>query len=193
MKRFLSLIALLGAAGAACAHPGHDVTTLQAGLVHPFGLDHLLAMVAVGVWSAAALPASRRLAGPALFMTALTLGALAGSLMGAAGFSLPGIEPAIAASVVMFGLMLAGARRLGASTGLALIAVAATLHGMAHGAELPAGASFAGYAAGFLAATALLHGAGLGLGRVLLSLQTRVWHLLGAGVGLTGLMLLART
>lgn len=188
MKRFLSLIALLGAAGAASAHPGHDVTTLQAGLVHPFGLDHLLAMVAVGVWSAAALPASRRLAGPALFMTALTLGALAG----AAGFSLPGIEPAIAASVVMFGLMLAGARRLGASSGLALIAVAATLHGMAHGAELPAGASFAGYAAGFLAATALLHGAGLGLGRVLLSLQTRVWHLLGAGVGLTGLMLLAR-
>lgn len=191
--RSLGAVAALAAAGSAAAHTGHATTSVFAGLAHPFGLDHLLAMVAVGVWSAAALPAGRWLVAPALFMLALTLGALAG----AAGVALPFTESAIAASVALFGLMLLGARQLPAAAGLALVAAAGALHGLAHGAELPAGgtfgATFGSYALGFLATTALLHASGLTLGRVLLSLQRRAWQAVGAGIGLSGLvMLMAR-
>ena len=145
-------------------------------------------MVAVGTWSAVALPAGRRVAGPATFLAAL----LAGAVAGAAGLALPLTETAIAASVLLFGLMLAFARQVPVGAGLALTAAAALMHGLAHGAELPAGGLFAGYAAGFVVTTALLHAAGLGLGRAMADLQVRVWQALGGAVGLTGLVLLAR-
>ncbi|MGR6806992.1 HupE/UreJ family protein [Sphaerotilus natans] len=186
--RTLGAIAALAATGAAQAHTGHGTDSLFAGLAHPLGLDHLLAMVAVGTWSAVALPAGRRAAGPATFLAAL----LAGAVAGAAGLALPLTETAIAASVLLFGLMLAFARQVPVGAGLALTAAAALMHGLAHGAELPAGGLFAGYAAGFVVTTALLHAAGLGLGRAMAHLQTRVWQALGGAVGLTGLVLLAR-
>ena len=146
--------ALLGA-GAALAHPGHGAAfSLGEGLAHPFGTDHLLAMVAVGVWSAAALPSGRRWAGPAAFLAAMALGAV----LAMAGLALPFVEAGVAASLLVFGAMLVGATRVPAGAGLALIGAAAALHGVAHGAELPAGASAAGYLLGFLATTALLHG-----------------------------------
>jgi urease accessory protein len=88
--------------------------------------------------------------------------------------------------------MLAFARQVPVGAGLALTAAAALMHGLAHGAELPAGGLFAGYAAGFVVTTALLHAAGLGLGRAMAHLQARVWQVLGGVVGLTGLVLLAR-
>ena len=78
------------------------------GLTHPFGLDHLLAMVAVGVWSSRVLPGVQRWQGPAAFLGAMVLGALAG----AAGLSLPGTEQGIALSVAALGALLADARRL---------------------------------------------------------------------------------
>jgi urease accessory protein len=186
--RTLGAIAALAATGAAQAHTGHGTDSLFAGLAHPLGLDHLLAMVAVGTWSAVALPAGRRVAGPATFLAAL----LAGAVAGAAGLALPLTETAIAASVLLFGLMLAFARQVPVGAGLALTAAAALMHGLAHGAELPAGGLFAGYAAGFVVTTALLHAAGLGLGRAMAHLQARVWQVLGGAVGLTGLVLLAR-
>lgn len=186
--RALGAIAALAATGAAQAHTGHGTDSLFAGLAHPLGLDHLLAMVAVGTWSAVALPAGRRVAGPATFLAAL----LAGAVAGAAGLALPLTETAIAASVLLFGLMLAFARQVPVGAGLALTAAAALMHGLAHGAELPAGGLFAGYAAGFVVTTALLHAAGLGLGRAMAHLQARVWQVLGGAVGLTGLVLLAR-
>jgi urease accessory protein len=186
--RTAASLALALAAGAAAAHTGHGTSSAYEGLVHPLGLDHLLAMVAVGLWSAAALQGRARLAGPALFMAALVAGATAGT----AGLGGSLVETGIAASVVLMGVLLALARRLPVAQGLALIAAVGALHGLAHGAELPAGGGFAGYAAGFLATTALLHGAGLGLGRAVLGLQAWVWRVLATGVGGAGLLLLAR-
>lgn len=190
----VAAVALLGA-GAAFAHPGHGAAfSLAQGLAHPFGADHLLAMVAVGVWSAAALPAGRRWAGPAAFLAAMALGAG----LGTAGLAAPfanHVEAGVAVSLLVFGAMLAFANRVPTGTGLVLIAMAASLHGIAHGAELPAGASaaanVAGYALGFLATTALLHGGGVGLGLALRQRAAALMQSVGAVLGATGLVLLA--
>ena len=188
MKRLALVTAAALAAAPALAHTGHGTNTLLAGLVHPLGPDHLLAMLAVGLWSAAALPRSRQLAGPALFVAAL----LAGAAAGRAGTAAAWVEPAIAASVALLGVMLALARRLPAAAGLPLVALAGVLHGLAHGAEQPAGGGFAVYAAGFVAATALLHGIGWAAAPRLLALPAVVWRALSGGIALGGLMLLAR-
>lgn len=188
--RRLSTAALLaGLAGAAQAHPGHGVTSLMEGLSHPFGLDHLLAMVAVGVWSVSALPPGKAWQGPATFLLAL----VASAALGAAGLSLPFLEQGVALSVVLFGAMLVLARRpVPASLGLGLVAAAASLHGLAHGAETPA-TGFAGYATGFLLTTAALHtggvAAGLGIRRALA--ERSGWALggMGALLGAFGLVL----
>jgi len=104
----LSLASLTLASGMAQAHTGHGVNTVMEGLSHPFGLDHLLAMVAVGVWSVRALPADKTWQGPFTFLLALLLSAV----VGASGVTLPYLEHAIALSVVLFGAMLAiGGRR----------------------------------------------------------------------------------
>lgn len=152
---------LAGAAGAAQAHTGHGTSSLFEGLVHPFGPDHLLAMVAVGVWSVSALPASRAWQGPATFLLALIVSATLGML----GFTVPYLEHGVSLSVVLFGGMLLLARRATVSPaiGLGLIAAAASLHGLAHGSETPE-SGFAGYAVGFLFTTALLHVGGVGIG-----------------------------
>lgn len=163
--RAAGVAALALAAGAAQAHTGHGTTSIFEGLVHPFGLDHLLAMVAVGVWSVCALPARKAWWGPATFLLALIVSAA----LGAMGVSLPYLEHAISLSIVLFGLMLVFAsRKLPVLLGLGLVAAAASLHGLAHGAETPA-TGFTGYAAGFFLTTAALHltgvAAGLGLRR----------------------------
>ncbi|MCE4536987.1 HupE/UreJ family protein [Pelomonas sp. P7] len=186
----IAMLALL--AGTAQAHPGHDASGLAAGLAHPFaGFDHLLAMVAVGLWSAAALPAGRRVAGPAVFLAMLLLGAALPRF----GLQLPGLEAGVAVSVAALGALMIAARstalRLPVPAGLALVGVAALLHGMAHGAELAAGQSFAGYAAGFMAASALLHGAGLAVGGWLQAGRAWAWRATAGLVGFSGLALLA--
>ncbi|MEJ7137571.1 HupE/UreJ family protein [Amphibiibacter pelophylacis] len=177
---------LATAAGLAQAHTGHGTHGLEAGLVHPLGLDHLLAMVAVGVWSVFALPASKAWQGPATFMLALVVSAV----LGWSGVTIPFVEHAISLSVVLFGAMLVLAarpetRQLPAGLGLGLIAAAASLHGLAHGAETPA-TGFVTYAIGFLVTTAALHAGG-----VMAGLSVRRWlgqHtgklLTGAGLGL---------
>lgn len=149
-------------AGAASAHTGHGTSGLVEGLEHPFGLDHLLAMVAVGVWSVSALPSRKAWWGPATFMTALVISAAAG----VAGATIPYLEHLISLSVVLFGGMLMLSKiQFPIPVGLALIAVAATLHGLAHGSEAPE-SGFAAYAVGFLFTTAALHFGGVmgGLG-----------------------------
>lgn len=156
------------------------------GLAHPFGLDHLLAMVAVGVWSVAALPAQKTWQGPATFLLALVLSAV----LGAGGVTLPYLEHAIALSVALFGAMLIGAAKpLPQGWGLGLIAMAASLHGLAHGAETPQ-TGFAGYAAGFLLTTVVLHGGGVGVGlgirRWLAGRSGTVLATLGGTLGLAG-------
>ena len=162
-KRLAVVMALTAvmAPAAAFAHPGHSLSGLGAGLAHPFlGLDHLLAMVAVGVW-AAQQPAGRAWQGPVLFVAMLG----AGALIAIAGWRMPFAEPGVAASVILLGLMVAGASRVPASAGLAAIAAFAVMHGHAHGAE--AVAPIGGYVAGFLAASALLHTGGYAAGRLL--------------------------
>ena len=183
LSRAAAALALAGTAGTAAAHPGH-AEGLAAGLAHPFlGLDHLLAMLAVGLWSARALPATRRWQGPAVFVATMLTAALA-------GVALPGVEIAIAASVVLCGVLVAQGRALGANTGLALVALAALAHGLAHGAEAPAG-GFAPFAAGFVAATAALHGAGLALAVRAQRLPALAWTVTGAALGAGGLAMLA--
>jgi urease accessory protein len=120
-------------------------------------MDHLLAMVAVGVWSVSALPANKAWWGPATFMASLVLSAMLGAISG----TVPFIEHLISFSVVMFGAMLVFSRlKLPAAVGLSLVALAAAFHGLAHGAEAPE-TDFATYALGFLMTTALLHFGGV--------------------------------
>ncbi|APW41883.1 HupE/UreJ family protein [Rhodoferax saidenbachensis] len=188
----LFLIAACAISASARAHTGHGTHSLMEGLTHPFGLDHLLAMLAVGVWSVSALPANKVWQGPATFMLAL----VASAVLGASGVTLPFLEHAIALSVVLFGAMLVlAAKPMPKVFGLGLIAVAASLHGLAHGAETPE-TGFAGYAAGFLLTTGVLHISGVGMGlsirRFLAERSATVLGGLGTLLGFTGLYLFSQ-
>ncbi len=182
--RCLSLAVLSLFAGLAQAHTGHGTSGLADGLAHPLGADHLLAMVAVGLWSVTALPAHKAWWGPATFMLSLIISAA----LGAAGLSVPFLERMISLSVVLFGAMLVLSRqKMPVPLGLGLVALAAALHGLAHGAETPAG-GFATYAVGFLASTATLHfgGVAFGLGVRKVLAEKSTWVMAGLGTLCSG-------
>jgi len=187
LSRLVVAVSGWGAATAACAHTGHATDSLFAGLAHPLAADHLLVMVAVGIWSAAALPAGRRAFGPLIFMTGLLAGAIAG-LTATAG---PLLEFGVAASVAAFAALVLALRALPVPLALAIVVAAAGLHGLAHGAELPAAGAFAAYAAGFTAATAVLHALGLALGGAMLQARRWVWGAVAAALGTSAMVLLA--
>ncbi|MES2534841.1 MAG: HupE/UreJ family protein [Pseudomonadota bacterium] len=149
------------AASPAFAHDGaHGVMALSAGFAHPFsGLDHLLAMIAVGVW-AAQMQGNGRWVLPLTFPLMMVAGAVPGFM----GLVLPGIEIGIASSVALLGMLIAFAVRVPAWAGATLVAAFAVVHGYAHGAELPQQASAGLYGLGFIVATGLLHLAGLSAG-----------------------------
>ena len=179
-------------AGLAQAHTGHGTAGLFAGLVHPFGLDHLLAMVAVGVWSVSALPANKAWWGPATFLITLIISAA----LGAMGLTLPLLEKMISLSVVLFGVMLVFARqRMPITLGLGLVALASSMHGLAHGAETP-DTGFASYAVGFILTTVTLHFggvvAGLGIRRYLASMTNWAIPALGTLLGGAGIYLFSQ-
>ena len=140
----------------AFAHPGHaEPAGFLAGLLHPVGgPDHLLAMVAVGLW-AGLLGGAARLALPGALLGAM----LAGFGLGAAGLVLPGVEAGILASVVALSGLALLALRVPLPAAAGLVALAGLFHGHAHGTEMAGDAP--AYAAGFLLATAALHAAGL--------------------------------
>lgn len=185
-KTLLALALLLSPA-LALAHPGHGSSGLMAGLAHPlFGLDHLLAMLAVGLWAAQQSGAARW-ALPATFVGTLLLG----GLLGFAGLQIPLMETGIAASVLAFGLLVAVAIRLPMAIALGLTAVFALTHGIAHGLELPVQTSPWGYALGFVAATAALHAAGYAVVRVLPQAATPLVRVAGGATALAGAWLLA--
>lgn len=191
MRQLAALTVLLATAGAAQAHTGHGTSSLLEGLAHPLGADHLLAMLAVGLWSVTALPAGKVWQGPATFMLAL----VASATLGMQGVTLPFLEQAIALSVVLFGaLLVMGRLHMPMPVGLGLVAAAASLHGLAHGAEAPA-TGFATYAVGFLLTTAVLHAtgvaAGLGIRRTLARQATWVLAAAGSLLGGAGLVLAA--
>lgn len=178
MKHVLTL-ALIMSPTLALAHPGHGAGFL-AGLDHPIaGLDHLLAMIALGLW--AAVIGGRALwALPLAFVSAM----LVGGVMGVAGVVLPGAEPVILASVIVLGAAAGMLARPGLPVAVAAVALFGLAHGNAHGLEATA-TGFAGFAAGFVLATLALHGFGIAAGRAMLA--TRRW--IGLGIAGAGLLL----
>lgn len=187
LRKPLIALALLLSPALAFAHPGHDHAGLMAGLAHPvFGLDHLLAMLAVGLWAAQQSGAARW-ALPLTFVASM----LVGGLLGFGGLEIPLMETGIAASVLAFGLLVAVAVRLPMAVALGLTALFALSHGVAHGLELPHLASPWAYALGFLVATAALHAAGYALVRGLPRAAAPLVRVAGAASALTGVWLLA--
>lgn len=187
--RCLALAAALAAySNLALAHPLHDGgASFLAGLSHPLlGVDHLLAVVAVGIW-AACLGRRGWWRVPFVFLLAM----LGGGAWGALGGSLPAVEPLVAASVLAFGLLLALQLRLGLSVAAALVGVFALFHGSAHVAELPSGLPAVPYATGLLLGTAGLLLIGLVAG-LRLSARPRFAPLAGISVALAGCMLVVR-
>ena len=164
MKRIaLVLLPALFAAGPALAHLlPEEHGSAAAGFTHPlFGADHVLAMISVGLW-AAILGGRAIWAVPSAFVIAMC----AGFLLALAGMPLPLVEPAILASVLILGVLVALAVRLPLGAGATIVSAFALFHGYAHGAEIGNAAAPA-YLLGFAVATALLHGAGLAAGRAL--------------------------
>src|SRR5690606_474733 len=148
LTKLFSLAALI-LPGIAFAHPGHDTSSVMAGITHPItGLDHLLAMLAVGLWAAQQHGAARWTL-PMTFVATMLLG----GLLGFAGVELPLMESGIAASVLALGLLVAVAARPPLWVAGGLTALFAISHGVAHGLELPELASPWGYALGFVGAT----------------------------------------
>ena len=176
----------------ALAHPGPGaVHGFGSGFAHPFfGWDHLLAMVAVGIWAGQRGGRALWLL-PALFVSAMAFG---GGL-GAMGVGLAGVEAGILASVLVLGVLIAASARVPLVAAGGLVVLFALFHGHAHGTEMPLSHSGLAYGAGFCAATALLHGAGILLPAVLRRVageQRLAWvRLSGAAIGLAGLALIA--
>jgi urease accessory protein len=189
MAKRMGLVVIASAlAGPALAHTGVGaVHGFGAGLLHPlFGLDHVLAMVAVGLW--AGLTGGRaRFAYPLAFVGMMVLS----GLWGMSGAALPGVEIGIAVSVVVLGLAIAVRATPPLAAGAAACAIFAIFHGHAHGAELPQGSSGLGYALGFVLATAALHGAGLGLAGLLAARAPLLARVAGGGLALAGVAILA--
>ena len=188
--RLLAIAALAAFATPAFAHTGVAPHThgLLSGMAHPLGgLDHVLAMVAVGLW--AGLVGGRAVwAWPAAFVSAMAVAAI----VGMAGLDLPFAEIAIAASVVALGLAVGLGVRAPLVLGAAACGLFAVAHGWAHGAEMPADAAGLAYGVGFVAATAGLHALGLGLAAVSQRhLSPRIARLAGGTVALAGVALLA--
>ena len=193
--RFVSVSAislLVALPIAASAHTGVDAGAhhgLVAGFLHPLtGADHLAAMVAVGLWSAL----TARRAWPDLLWAPLAFAAmlLVGALVGLAGVRLPAVEPMIAASLLVLGLLVFTQRRLPALAAAALVGVFAVFHGIAHGQELASESGAALTLAGMLAATVMLHATGIAVGWALRHANHWVPRIAGAAVALFGLALI---
>ena len=163
MKKIVSLVAITftAIAGNAEAHVGQGLHLgFAQGFVHPLGgLDHVLAMFAVGLF-ASLLAGKARWLVPACFVTMM----IAGGMLGSFGVQLPLVEIAIALSVVVLGAVVALQWKAPVTKALGMVGFFAVFHGFAHGAEMPANSSSVGYVLGFVLATAALHGAGLALG-----------------------------
>ena len=182
----LILIAATALSTSASAHLGTDSGThhtLVDGLLHPLtGLDHLAAMLAVGLWSALSATSARRIwLAPVAFAGML----LVGALLGLNGLALPAVEPMIAASLLVMGLLVATRAKLPLAVTAGVVGVFAVFHGIAHGTELAGGGNGFAPLLGMLVATIALHLAGVGIGLALRSHS--VWWPRVVG-GLTALL-----
>ena len=189
----LTFGAAMLAPAAALAHSGHGGGDGFAhGFLHPVsGLDHILAMVTVGILA-------YQIGGRALWLLPATFLAVmaAGGLLGAAGVSFYYVEPGIAASVIVLGAIVALAIKTPVTVAMGLVALFAVFHGFAHGVEMPMGQSTVVYGAGFMLATALLHATGIAFGMLIGRLsqpQGRLgYRLAGSAVAIVGLVILTR-
>lgn len=178
MKTFILFALFVLLPATALAHPGHADSGLWSGFAHPFsGLDHILAMIAVGVW-AARNSGKQFWYPPAAFL----VGMVAGGMLGFDGVQPAFMESAIAASALAAALLAALAMRLPLAAQTVIAALFAVWHGIAHGLELPVVVAPLVFIVGFLAATALLLGAGLVLGKMLQHANRDRW--LGAGMSM---------
>lgn len=164
--------------GLAYAHPG-EAGGLAHGLAHPFtGLDHLCAMVAVGLWVAQLGGRAAWLA-PLSFVVVMALG----GLLGMAAIALPFVEAGIVMSLLVLGVLIAAAVRLPLALSAGIVGVFALFHGYAHGAEMSPGASAFAYVLGFVSASVLLNLSGYAFGRLV---RAQLLRFAGAAVAMSG-------
>jgi urease accessory protein len=193
MRRAILATALVLMPSLALAHPGipghtHD---LASGFMHPIGgLDHVLAMVAVGLF-AAQLGGRALWLVPASFVAAMA----AAGIVGMSGIALPLTETGIALSVIVLGGAIALRLAMPVAAAMALVGFFAIFHGYAHGIETPQTASGLLYGLGFVAATALLHGLGIGIGLLVGRLDAgygrKLVRIAGSAAAVVGVALLA--
>ena len=174
--------AVIALNSAAFAHPGHG-GGLAAGLSHPFtGLDHMLAMVAVGLW-ASQLERRAIILLPIMFPSMMAVGAA----LGMSGVAMPWVEIAILVSVVTLGAAVALGVQASLVVSAALVGAFAVFHGFAHGAEIPTSASPLLYGLGFVAATLALHAIGVAVGS--LTQRPLLMRAAGSAIAAAGLLL----
>lgn len=183
MRRLAAALALCAAASPALAHNLEGAGGFVAGLAHPvFGPDHVVAMVAVGLWGAF-LGAPAIVLLPIVFPLVMAFGGVLGIL----GLPLPATETGIAASAIVLGLMVALAARPPVWVAGLLVGAFAIFHGYAHGRELPDEANAVAFASGFVIATGLLHLTGIAFGLLTRWPAGRVAvRAAGAGIALVG-------
>ena len=181
----LVIVVLLASVQPALAHPqAGQATGFLTGFVHPMsGLDHVLAMVAVGLWGA-------QLGAPAIWLLPVVFPMVMalGGMLGLMGVPLPGIEYGIAASAILLGAAVLLEVQPPLAVAAVLVGLFAIFHGHAHGTELPPGASGLLYSIGFVVATGCLHAAGIGIGTVhRWTLGRALLRAAGGGVALGGM------
>lgn len=190
MTKLLMASGLMLTATMAVAHPGHGLHThndFLSGLLHPMlGIDHLLAMAAIGFWSIRQGTGMQR--GAPLFVVG---GMLVGAAIAWSGISLAGVETGIAMSVLLAGVLIATLAKLPTLIGGALVTLFMITHGYAHGAEMTEGASLLAYMLGFVLTTLAITFAGRGLGSLMLKADNRITRALGGVVAVIGGILAA--
>lgn len=188
--KLLTTLALLAGSTAAMAHMGHGTHaegSFMSGLLHPvLGLDHLLAMAAIGFWSVRQSRSMKNIT-PVFVVGGMILGAG----IAFAGFAMPGIETGIVLSVIVAGILIAAMAKFPTAVGGTLVVAFMVFHGFAHGTEMPTGASLAAYLVGFSIATLALTSAGRGLGALMLKADSRLSRTVGGAIAATGTVLAA--
>jgi urease accessory protein len=185
---FITAVLLLLASTGAQAHIlPNDVNGFGSGFAHPLhGLDHILVMVAVGLW-AGQLGGRARWLVPASFVVVMALG----GALAMAGLRVPYTEEGILLSVLVLGVLVAVAARFPLPACMAIVGIFAFFHGHSHGMEMPANAVGYAYGAGFILATVLLHAVGIGLAYAMHSVKLPVVRWAGAVIAVTGICLWA--